>query len=270
MDNDTGKTESRTCPICETVYLADPGRLRWGRQTTCSRACSYRLRAQNKANAVTLRCTTCKCEFTRSPAHIKSKHGGHFCSRKCHYAGRGLGHVRRVVLGPYRITDAGRAGWRIGYPKAVATRRLRNNYVKSAATLAKMSIASARAIARTQGRHTSSKIEDVVADELKKLGAKFRRQRVVRDDRGRFAAVFDFWLTEIGVALEVNGTYWHADPRVYPAPRGPVQIKCVERYNRKLDLCKRLGIRVIEVWELDLKKSPADAVLRAYREATGG
>ncbi len=37
----------RCCPICGTSYLAAPYRLKHGRQTTCSRACSYQLRAQS-------------------------------------------------------------------------------------------------------------------------------------------------------------------------------------------------------------------------------
>src|SRR5699024_11048223 len=32
---------NRECPVCAVSYEADPVRLRHGRQTTCSRACSY-------------------------------------------------------------------------------------------------------------------------------------------------------------------------------------------------------------------------------------
>ncbi|OGB20608.1 MAG: hypothetical protein A3I66_22850 [Burkholderiales bacterium RIFCSPLOWO2_02_FULL_57_36] len=33
-----------TCPVCGNNYFADPVRLKHGRQSTCSRACSYKLR----------------------------------------------------------------------------------------------------------------------------------------------------------------------------------------------------------------------------------
>lgn len=270
MNDASRKTEPRTCPVCGISYSADPGRLKHGRETTCSRKCSYDLRAKNKARIVEIACARCGRELNRSPSKIKGKHGATFCSRLCHYAGRSEGLTRRVVTRPYRISEAGRAAWRASRHKAVATRRLRDNYVKSAATIAKMSIATARAIARSQSQFYSSKIEHIVADQLQRLGVPFRRQRIVRDDRGRFAAVFDFWLTAVGVALEVNGTYWHADSRVYPAPKGDVQIRAVARYQRKLDLCARLGIRVVEVWELDLKKDPLQAVCNAHRQAVVG
>jgi G:T-mismatch repair DNA endonuclease (very short patch repair protein) len=265
------KTEPRDCPVCGVHYLADPGRLRHGRQTTCSRACSYVLRAQNKAVPdVVFDCASCGAQVSRTPTHVKGKHGANFCSRKCHYAGRTPGATKRVVLKPYVVTEAGRAAWKAAAWKTVAKRRAGDNYVKSDATLAKMSIATARSIARTQGKFASSKIEHVVAAQLDALGVKYVRQEIVRDDLGRFAAVFDFWLTDLKVALEVNGTYWHADPRVYPIPTGAVQIKCVTKYERKLDLCRRLGIRVVEVWEMDLKQSPSEAVLNAYRQASTG
>ncbi len=37
------------CPVCGATYLAEPARLRHGRQSTCSRACSYKLRAGLRA-----------------------------------------------------------------------------------------------------------------------------------------------------------------------------------------------------------------------------
>ncbi len=271
MNQTDRKTEPRDCLSCGKRYFADPGRLKHGRETTCSRACSYALRATKlEVPWVVFNCATCGVELSRPPTQVKGKYGGNFCSRKCHYAGRATGVTRRVVSKPYTVTEAGRAAWKLGAVKTVAKRRAGDNYVKSDATLAKMSIATARAIARTQGKFTSSKIEDVVAAQLDALGVKYTRQRVVRDDGGRFAAVFDFWLTDLKIALELNGTFWHADPRVYPIPTGDIQVRCVARYHRKLDLCQRLGIRVVEVWEMDLKKSPAEAVLNAYRQATSG
>lgn len=101
--------EERTCPNCGTIYLADPRRLKHGRQTTCSRACSYARRAEKLVKAVTLTCATCGKEFTRSPAAISGKHGSQFCSRACHYAGRSTGATRRVVTKPYTYTPEGKA-----------------------------------------------------------------------------------------------------------------------------------------------------------------
>lgn len=42
------KTIHRICPVCNTKYTAEAIRLKFGRQTTCSRRCSYDLRNRNK------------------------------------------------------------------------------------------------------------------------------------------------------------------------------------------------------------------------------
>lgn len=92
--------------------MADPKRLKWGRQTTCSRTCSYRARSESLRTAVDAVCATCATAFKRWPCKAKRvKHGSVYCSRKCQYAGRGLGLTPRIVERRYVITPAGRASW---------------------------------------------------------------------------------------------------------------------------------------------------------------
>ena len=120
----------RDCPGCGCAYAADPKRLKHGRQTTCSRKCSYDVRAAKKRTAqrvegvrvaspiCEIKCSMCGERFTRRENKRKSKHGAEYCSRKCHYAGRSAGLTKRVVSDPYTITESGRAGW-----KAMGDRR---------------------------------------------------------------------------------------------------------------------------------------------------
>jgi len=102
----------RDCPGCGCAYPADPKRLKHGRQTTCSRKCSYDVRAAKKRTAQRVECSTCGGAFNRAPASRKSKHGAEYCSRSCHYAGRSAGLTGRTVDRPYRVTEEGRAAWR--------------------------------------------------------------------------------------------------------------------------------------------------------------
>lgn len=82
---------TRTCPVCGVQYEADPKRLKWGRQTTCSRECSYKLRAQKKTNGVMLICPVCDKEFRRTPAQLeKVTRGQPSCSQECAYKARQL------------------------------------------------------------------------------------------------------------------------------------------------------------------------------------
>lgn len=99
----------RICPICGTEYKADLGRLKYGRQTTCSRVCSYELRTRERENKARYECASCGKEVWRTPAQAaKAKHGI-FCSRKCHFAGRSTGATKRIVTKPYEYTSAGKA-----------------------------------------------------------------------------------------------------------------------------------------------------------------
>lgn len=120
-----GVKVDRQCPVCGVSYEADATRLKHGRETTCSRACSYSLRgAKSKTVAVTMDCPVCGVEFDRRP---NARHGHHYCSRACHYKGRTLGLTARVVERPYQYTAGGmtrlrRAGARqyasgaVGFP----------------------------------------------------------------------------------------------------------------------------------------------------------
>ena len=105
-----GAKSERTCPVCGVIYFADQVRLRHGRQTTCSRTCSHTLRAGKLSKSKSYQCAVCGNEVLRSPAQVKSRFA--FCSRECHYRGRSMGLVRRIVTQPYSVSDEGRQAWR--------------------------------------------------------------------------------------------------------------------------------------------------------------
>jgi len=97
----------RVCPICGTEYIASSEYLKCGKQTTCSRKCSYRLRGNEKKAGIEIVCNFCRKKFTRVPSQFKAKHGAEFCSRRCHFAGRSAGLSKRVVSEPYKYTHGG-------------------------------------------------------------------------------------------------------------------------------------------------------------------
>ena len=101
-----------------------------------------------------------------------------------------------------------------------------------------------------------SKIEQDVGKIIKKLGYKYKEQVSIFSTRNRCRGIFDFLLECHSVAVEVNGTYWHSDPRAYPnGPKYKTQRKNIRAWNRKLDQAKRQGIRVLVLWEMDLKNA---------------
>ena len=159
----------RVCPICGKIYQADTNRLKFGRQTTCSRACSYKFRAEQLSTSVTLTCSVCGKKFQRSPSKIKSKHEGVYCSRECHYKGRAIGLTKRVVTVPYTITAEGRAWHAEGCKRAAITRKKNGGYRHTEATKEKLRHKTTAAIASGKFPRVS-KIEYEVANELSRIG----------------------------------------------------------------------------------------------------
>jgi 5-methylcytosine-specific restriction endonuclease McrA len=77
----------RECPNCGSAYQARLGRLKFGRETTCSRACSYALRGNQKVKVVDMVCDVCGGKFNRCPAKVKGKSNS-VCSLECYFQGR--------------------------------------------------------------------------------------------------------------------------------------------------------------------------------------
>lgn len=283
----------RECPVCHRTYGADPKRLKHGRQTTCSRACSYALRGQNKVTSVTEACGVCGIPVTQSPSkRERAKCPTPLCSRACHYRARGMGLVGRVLTKPMnipqhtRLAQADRmravnAARKAAGPYWYTPRKVRVCREKSTVTVAvrrhrgwpkgtcppevraKISLGVAKAIA--EGRIPRvSKLEVEVGDVLRQLKVATLPQYAIHDARGRFAAVIDYFLPDFGVALEVNGTFWHSDPRAYPnGPEKPSQERTAAQYARKEGLLRQRGIPLVEVWEMDFRDNPELAVRSA-------
>lgn len=161
---------------------------------------------------------------------------------------------KRVVIKPYEISEKALIAWRKGAERTRLTRLERGNYAHSEATKKLMSERTTRAIAEGKIRRVS-KLEDRVADYLSSRGVSFVRQFGIRDPlSGRYLATLDFLVND-KIAVEVNGTFWHADPRFYDLESlKPAQLRSLEKWASKIEILERLEIPLIVVWEHDLKQ----------------
>jgi len=103
---------NRECPVCGKTYEADPGRLKHGRQTTCSRACSYELRKRKLTTSEEATCPVCQKVFVAYQSRLNGAKYTPVCSTECLYKGRSLGIIKRTVDKPYDVTDEGRKAWK--------------------------------------------------------------------------------------------------------------------------------------------------------------
>ena len=108
---------------------------------------------------------------------------------------------------------------------------------------------------------TSKLEQDFAKNFLDVLGVEYIWQFEAKDI-GRF---FDFKIKN-GPIIEVNGSYWHGDGRLYEEEDlNRIQRKAqkVDKYKQKWALSH--GIPIIYVWEKDIKENPK-GVMDALKE----
>lgn len=95
---------------------------------------------------------------------------------------------------------------------------------------------------------TVSKLEDVFAEKfLDPLKVVYERQKRI----GMF--IYDFFVPEYNLLIEVNGAYYHSDPRVYKSEDlNSMQRKNKIRDEHKEQCARHFGFRLLVVWEGDI------------------
>lgn len=109
---------------------------------------------------------------------------------------------------------------------------------------------------------TSKLEEDFAKDFLEKLNVEYVYQYEAKDI-GRF---YDFFLPKQRVLLEIDGSYFHADPRVV----SEADIKPMHKRNKRVDALKDRwallhGIPIIRIWEKDIRENPS-MVMKELKE----
>ena len=243
----------RDCPVCQRRYNANPARLKFGRETTCGRACSYELRASKLKHSEQRQCGGCGKIIVRSPARIKSRHGAVFCSPACAYANR-----VRVVEKPYVIVAE--YDRKSAAQKAWQTRHANPKPYPEAARQK----AASRAIERIEHGDKVSKFERKAAQVFRLLGFDICTSVGVRSERGVFAAVFDIVVPVRRIIIECHGDYWHGGRWLWQSPDA-TQAKNLAREAGKIELARALGYEVRLLWEQQFKRDPCGACLAVVR-----
>jgi len=101
--------------------------------------------------------------------------------------------------------------------------------------------------------------EDFAREFLDKLGVEYIYQFEAKDI-GRF---YDFYLPKHNLIIEVDGSYYHSDPRlVKEEDMSPMQKrnKRVDEYKNKWALAH--GIPIMRIWEKDIRETPKEVMGR--------
>ena len=112
--------------------------------------------------------------------------------------------------------------------------------------------------AKKQRKHplfgTSKLEEDFAKEFLDKLGVKYIYQMEAADI-GRW---FDFYLPEHNLIIEIDGSYFHSDPRLVEEGK----MNPMQKHNKRVDKYKdewalMHGIPLIRIWEKDIRENPS-------------
>ena len=109
----------------------------------------------------------------------------------------------------------------------------------------------------------TSKLEtDFANDFLDKLKVNYVWQFEAKEIK-RF---FDYYLPDHNLIIEVNGTYWHADNRIYEGKK----LTKTQLHDLKVDEYKKKwaclhGIPILYVWEKDIRENPS-SVMKTLKE----
>lgn len=109
---------------------------------------------------------------------------------------------------------------------------------------------------------TSKLEEDFARDFLDKLRVKFIWQFEAKDI-GRF---YDFYLPDHNLIIEIDGSWYHSDPRLVKES----EMNPMQKHNKRVDELKNKwalmhGIPIMRIWEKDIRESPLK-VLQALKE----
>ena len=109
----------------------------------------------------------------------------------------------------------------------------------------------------------TSKLEEKFAKEfLEKLGISYVYQYKA-ESIGRF---FDFYIPSANLIIEIDGGWYHSDPRVLEGR----ELNPMQKKNKRVDEFKNKwaishGIPILRIWEKDINETPS-AVMKLLKE----
>lgn len=112
---------------------------------------------------------------------------------------------------------------------------------------------------RKHPEYGTSKLEDRFAKNfLDKLGVKYISQYKA-ESIGRYYdfRICDSYNRPVGPIIEVQGSYWHGDSRLYEEKDlNKTQLHDIKVDEYKRRWCRMNGITLIYIWELDINNNP--------------
>jgi very-short-patch-repair endonuclease len=76
--------------------------------------------------------------------------------------------------------------------------------------------------------------------------------RYIHQWKSSIGKVYDFYLPELKILIEIDGDYWHLNPNIYKTPINEIQEKNVINDKIKNEWALLNGIVLLRFWESDI------------------
>lgn len=117
---------------------------------------------------------------------------------------------------------------------------------------AKMRQSTLSMIKKGKIKHTKTKPHLALAEILTELGIAFQEEYVIKHWS------FDFYLSDFHVLIEVDGDYYHSNPKFYSQPTTNTQKINYYRDQKKNEFCQSNHHALIRIWEDDIINNTED------------
>lgn len=112
-----------------------------------------------------------------------------------------------------------------------------------------------KASACNHKKYKINKIEQKVENWLKDNNIEYSYSCILNGKDGDNYQ-YDFIIHNKKILIEVNGTYWHADPRVYSTKNlNALQLSKIKRDKIKKEVAKLYGFTLLYIWEMDINNN---------------
>ena len=99
-------------------------------------------------------------------------------------------------------------------------------------------------------KYKINRIEQIVSDKLKELGLDLEYS-IILDYKQ-----FDFGSRKHKILLEVQGDYWHGNPKIYNKTKlNQTQKSIIKRDKEKIKFAKKHDMKLYHIWESDIKSN---------------
>lgn len=122
--------------------------------------------------------------------------------------------------------------------------------VQSKETRKKMSDSAIQRIIETDQNHTS-KLEEKFKVILDVLDIEYQHLFYAKPIKG----FYDFYLPKYNILIEVDGDFWHCNPKKFPSSEYITQQKNLKRDQEKNEWAKSNGYKLLRFWEDDINNN---------------